>query len=107
MGSVLYSVARSFGIHGQVAVPQVFRPRGAGPPAQCLDPGDHLGEIERLGQVVVGALGLQATGEIPLGAVIFEPGPIRVTGHAVARRARRGCGRPRADGDEPDLCRHR
>lgn len=26
-----------------------------------------------------GALGLPATGEIPLGAVIFEPGPIRVT----------------------------
>jgi len=25
------------------------------------------------------ALGLQATGEIPLGAVVFEPGPIRVT----------------------------
>jgi len=25
------------------------------------------------------ALGLQATGEIPLGGVVFEPGPIRVT----------------------------
>jgi peptidoglycan hydrolase-like protein with peptidoglycan-binding domain len=25
------------------------------------------------------ALGLQATGEIPLGAVVFEPGPIRIT----------------------------
>src|SRR6202035_2281290 len=45
----------SFGVHGQVAVAQVFRLRSAGPTAQRLDPGDHLGEVGRLGQVVVSA----------------------------------------------------
>jgi peptidoglycan hydrolase-like protein with peptidoglycan-binding domain len=38
------------------------------------------------------ALGLQATGEIPLGEVVFEPGPIRVTSVAPSAGAPVGAG---------------
>jgi hypothetical protein len=41
------------------------------------------------------ALGLQATGEIPLGEVVFEPGPIRV------RRSRHRPARPSGAGAAP------
>ena len=45
------------------------------------------------------ALGLQATGEIPLGEAVFEPGPIRVTSVTpVGRHV--GRGRHRADGHQ-------
>ncbi len=66
------------------------------------------------------ALGLPATGEILLGEVVFEPGPIRVTsvtpsvgasvgaaGAAGRRERGRGRGRHRADGHQHHPRRHR
>ena len=65
------------------------------------------------------ALGLPATGQILLGEVVFEPGPIRVTsvtpsvgssaaagGGGGGAGAAGGGGRHRADGDEHHPCRH-
>ena len=52
------------------------------------------------------ALGLQATGEIPLGEAVFEPGPIRVTSVTPdGRHVRRG--RHRADRHQHHPCRRR